>query len=211
MAILSSALAAAFFFFIADLVYAVDHYMVHHDRERYRATHGRHHRRYNGKKDAAQLDSYELSTYGSAAVMTMAITSVVSLMTGNPGFFIGAVLKFIHTLLFHVYQHGWWSAVPLRQQKLGAPKRSWLIASAKYHAFHHSHPDDRVFTYAESWAGFDRVLEALHPWLVRFTADGASHVRSESGAAALARSPNLATTRGQTFDARAPDVETTKR
>ena len=182
MTALTATLACAAFFFVADLVYAVDHYLVHHDRERYRVTHGRHHRRYNGRKDAAQLDAYELSTYGSAAIMTIAITSVLSLMTGNPGFLLGAALKFVHTLLFHLYQHRWWGAVPLRQQHLGAPKRTWLIASAKYHAFHHSHPDDRIFTYAESWAGFDRLLELLHPWLVRFTVDGAAHVRTAPGA-----------------------------
>jgi sterol desaturase/sphingolipid hydroxylase (fatty acid hydroxylase superfamily) len=181
MSAINTALACAAFFFVADLVYAIDHYLVHHDRERYRVTHGRHHRRYNGKKDAPQLDAYELSTYGSAAIMTIAITSVLSLMTGNPGFLLGAVLKFAHTLLFHLYQHRWWGPVPLRQQHLGAPRRSWGIASAKYHAFHHSHPDDRIFTYAESWAGFDRVLEILHPWLVRFTVDGAAHVRTAEG------------------------------
>ncbi|HSO34804.1 MAG TPA: sterol desaturase family protein [Labilithrix sp.] len=181
MSPLTTALACAAFFFVADLVYAVDHYLVHHDRERYRVTHGRHHRRYNGKKDAPQLDAYELSTYGSAAIMTVAITSVLSLGTGNPGFLLGAVLKFVHTLLFHLYQHRWWREIPLRQQHLGAPKRTWRIASAKYHAFHHSHPDDAIFTYAESWAGFDRLLELLHPWLVRFTVDGAAHVRTLEG------------------------------
>lgn len=187
MSALSTALAlgACAAFCIADLVYAVDHYLVHHDRHRYRLTHGRHHRRYNGKKDAAQLDAYELSTYGSAALMSVAITSVVSLMTGNPGFLLGAVLKFAHTLLLHGYQHRWWGEVPLRQQNLGAPRRSWLLASAKYHAFHHSHPDDRVFTYAESWSGFDRILELLHPWLVRFTVDGAAHLRTSEGARVL--------------------------
>lgn len=56
------------------------------------------------------------------------------------------------------------------------------MASARYHAFHHSHPDDRIFTYAESWAGFDRILELLHPWLVRFTVDRAAHVRTVQGA-----------------------------
>ena len=171
MRLLSIVLAAGLFAFVADFVYAVDHYLVHHDRTRYRITHGRHHRRYNGKKDAPQLDAHELSTYGSAALMSMAITSVVSLATGNVGFFLGAVLKLAHTLLFHVYQHRWWSSVPLRQQALGRPRRGWGIASARYHAFHHSHPDDEIFTYAESWAGFDRLLELLHPWLVRFTAD----------------------------------------
>lgn len=182
MSAINTVLACAAFFFVADLVYAIDHYLVHHDRERYRVTHGRHHRRYNGKKDAAQLDAYELSTYGSAAIMTIAITSVLSLTTGNPGFLLGAVLKFAHTLLFHWYQHRWWGEVPLRQQHLDAPKRSWLMASARYHAFHHSHPDDRIFTYAESWAGFDRILELLHPWLVRFTVDRAAHVRTVQGA-----------------------------
>ena len=189
MSLLTTALAGGAFFFIGDLIYAVDHYLVHHDRERYRATHGRHHRRYNGKKDAAQLDAYELSTYGSAAIMSVAITSVLSLMTGNPGFVIGAVLKFVHTLVFHLYQHGWWNQTPLRQQHLGAPKRSWLIASAKYHAFHHSNPEDEVFTYAESWAGFDRILELLHPYIVRFTVDGAARARKAKaeGAAPVLR------------------------
>lgn len=182
MALLSTALACGTFFFVADLIYAVDHYMVHHDAQRYRQTHGRHHRRYNGKKDAPQLDAYELTTYCSAALMSLAITSVASLMTGNPGFFLGAVLKFAHTLLFHVYQHGWWSEVPIRQQRLGPPRRTWGLASAKYHAFHHSHPEDAVFTYAESWAGFDRLLELAHPWLVKLTADGRSPSRRNEGA-----------------------------
>lgn len=172
MSVLSIGLAMFGFFFVGDLVYAVDHYLVHHDRERYKATHSRHHRRYNGAKDAPQLDAYELSTYGTAAIMSVALTSVLSLFTGNPGFLIAAVLKFAHTLLFHCYQHGWWGPVPVRKQDLGTPKRTWFLASARYHAFHHSHPDDPVFTYAESWAGFDRLLELLHPWLVRFTVDG---------------------------------------
>ena len=181
MSVLSVGLAAVSFFVVADVVYAVDHYFVHHDRERYKATHSRHHRRYNGAKDGVQLDAYELSTYGTAAVMSVALTSVLFLFTGNPGFLLAAVLKFAHTLLFHLYQHGWWGPVPVRKQELKAPKRTWLLASARYHAFHHSHPDDAVFTYAESWAGFDRVLEALHPWLMRFTVDGRAR-RASSGA-----------------------------
>jgi len=182
MSILNTALAALAFFFVADFVYALDHYLVHHDRERYKVTHGRHHRRYNGKKDAPQLDSYELSTYTTAAIVSWMLTSVLSLFTGNWGFLLGALLKYAHTLIFHVYQHGWWGPVPLRKQNLGAPKRTWLICSAKYHAFHHSHPDDAVFTYAESWGGFDRILEWAHPWLVRFTKDGQSHLRTDAGA-----------------------------
>jgi hypothetical protein len=52
--------------------------------------------------------------------------------------------------------------------------RGWGLARARYHAYHHARPDDgAVFTYAESWQGFDRLLERMHPWLVRFTADGA--------------------------------------
>ena len=113
--------------------------------------------------------------------MTVAITSIISLMTGNPGFLLGAALKFVHTLLFHLYQHRWWKDVPLRQQRLGPPERSWLLASAKYHALHHSHPDDHIFTYAESWAGIDRILEVLHPWLVRLSVDGAAHVHTLRG------------------------------
>ncbi len=182
MNVASIALATGGFFFVADLVYALDHYFVHHDRERYRATHSRHHRRYNGVKDAPQLDNYELSTYGSAAVVSIAGMSVLSLFTGNPGFFLGAVLKFAHTLLFHLYQHRWWGGVPLRKQGLGAPRRTWGLASARYHAFHHSHPDDAIFTYSESWAGFDRILEALHPWLVQFTADGRARRREAARA-----------------------------
>jgi sterol desaturase/sphingolipid hydroxylase (fatty acid hydroxylase superfamily) len=173
VSVASAGLAAFAVFFASDLVYTLDHYFVHHDRERFRRTHGRHHRRYNGRKDAPQLDAYELSTYGTAAMMSLCATSVLSLATGNFGFLAGALLKFAHTLLFHLYQHKWWGEVPLRAQKLGPPRRTWGIASAKYHAFHHSHPDDEIFTYAETWAGFDRLLEIAHPWLVRFTVDGA--------------------------------------
>jgi sterol desaturase/sphingolipid hydroxylase (fatty acid hydroxylase superfamily) len=171
--------AAAAFCVIADFVYVVDHYLVHHDRARYKVTHGRHHRRYNGVKDSVQLNGYELSTYSSAALVSMLGMSVLSLLSGNWGFLGGAVLKYIHTLLFHCYQHGWWGQVPLRKQQLGPPSRGWGISSARYHAFHHSHPDNPIFTYSESWSGWDRILEALHPWLVRHTVDGASHVRSE--------------------------------
>lgn len=178
---LSTILAAVAFFFVADMVYVADHYLVHHDRVRYKVTHGRHHRRYNGKKDGPQLDEYELSTYSSAALVSILGMSVVSLLTGNVGFFIGAVLKYAHSLVFHCYQHRWWSATPLRKQNLAAPTRTWGLASARYHAYHHSHPDEPVFTYAESWAGFDRILEALHPWLVRYTVEGVSHVRGEGG------------------------------
>ncbi len=170
-------LAIALVFFVADLAYVIDHYFVHHDRERYRVTHARHHRRYNGSKDAPQLDAYELSTYTSAAIVSVIATSALSLMTGNPGFVIGAALKYVHSLLFHLYQHGWWGALPLRKQGLGEPKRTWGFASAQYHAYHHSHPDAPVFTFSETWAGFDRILEIIHPWLVRFTKDGSAHVR----------------------------------
>jgi hypothetical protein len=180
---LSTILAAAAFCFIADLVYVVDHYFVHHDRARYKLTHGVHHRRYNGKKDGPQLDHYELSTYSSAALLSMMGTSVLSLLSGNWGFFAGAVLKYAHTLLFHCYQHKWWGEVPLKKQGIAAPRRSWGISSARYHAYHHSHPDEAIFTYSESWSGFDRILEALHPWLVRYTVDGKSHVRPDASLA----------------------------
>jgi hypothetical protein len=180
---LATIVAAFAFFFVADLVYVADHYFVHHDRARYKVTHGRHHRRYNGKKDGPQLDDYEFSTYSSAALVSILGMSVVSLLTGNAGFFLGAVLKYVHSLIFHCYQHGWWGATPLRKQGLAAPKRSWGMASARYHAFHHSNPDEPVFTYAESWAGFDRILETIHPWLVRFTVDGVSHARDRGLAA----------------------------
>jgi len=165
-------LATAVFLVIADAVYTVDHYFIHHDRERYRRMHSRHHRRYNGPKHAPQLDGYELAGYSSAALLSFLGVSVVSLVTGNWGFVLGAVLKYAHSLLFHLYQHRWWGDEPLRRQSLGAPARGWGIASARYHAFHHSHPDDALFTYAESWRGFDRILERLHPVLIRFTVDG---------------------------------------
>ena len=168
--------AAAVFFIAADLVYTLDHYFVHHDRERYRTGHSRHHRRYNVAKDAPQLDDYELSTYGSAALMSFAGMSTLSLLTGNWGFALGAVLKFVHSLLFHCYQHRWWSSTPLRKQNQQPPTRGWGLATAHYHAHHHAHPNDGVFTYAESWQGFDRILEWAHPWLVRFTKDGRARV-----------------------------------
>jgi hypothetical protein len=98
--------------------------------------------------------------------------SFLSLMTGNWGFLAGAVLKFLHSLVFHLYQHGWWSETPVRKLGFAAPKGGWGIASARYHAFHHSHPEEGVFTYAESWRGFDRLLEIAHPWLYLHTADG---------------------------------------
>jgi sterol desaturase/sphingolipid hydroxylase (fatty acid hydroxylase superfamily) len=153
-------------FFFADLVYALDHYLVHRDRARYRRMHGRHHKRYNGRKDAPQLDAYELTTYSSAAFMLTLGMSLFTLFTGNVGFLLGALLKWIHSFTFHCYQHGWWSTErTVRQLELGRPKRTWGLATAKYHAWHHSNPDDSPFTYAESWAGFDRILERVDPWL----------------------------------------------
>lgn len=173
MSLLTTMGAAALFFFAADLVYTLDHYLVHHDRERYRTGHARHHRRYNFAKNASpQLDDYELSTYGSAAVLSFVAMSTLSLLTGNWGFAIGAALKFVHSLLFHCYQHHWWGETPLRKQNLPPPKPGWGFASARYHAHHHAHPEDKkMFTYAETWQGFDRILELVHPWLVRLTAD----------------------------------------
>lgn len=167
-------------FIVSDLVYTLDHYLVHHDAARYRRTHARHHSRYNGPKRGAQLDGYEVSTYGSAALMSAMGTSVLTLLTGNPGFLLGAVLKFVHSLLFHLYQHKWWSQLSLRKQALGRPSGGWGLASARYHAYHHSNPDDLPFTYAESWRGFDRLLEWAHPWLVRFTADHADDSSPDS-------------------------------
>jgi hypothetical protein len=172
MPYLGTIAAAVFFFFCADLVYTLDHYLVHHDRERYRTGHSRHHRRYNFAKNAPQLDDYELSTYGSAALLSFVGMATLSLLTGNWGFAIGAALKFVHSLVFHCYQHGWWRKdMPLRDQKLPLPKRGWGLATAHYHAHHHAHPEHEVFTYSESWQGFDRILEWAHPWLVRYTKD----------------------------------------
>lgn len=165
-------------FFVADLVYTLDHYFVHHDRARYREGHGRHHRRYIGSKNAPHLDAYELTTYTSAAVVSIAGCATLSLLLGNWGLLGGAVLKYVHALLFHCYQHKWWTDVPLRRQSLEPPTRGWGIASARYHAHHHAHPEDeKVFTYTETWQGFDRILEWAHPWLVSFTKDGASPSR----------------------------------
>lgn len=172
MPLVSTALAAAAFFFFADLVYTVDHYLVHHDRERYKRTHARHHGRYVGKKDGPQLDAYEIWTYGRAALVSTGMMIGLTWLTGNPGFVAGAVLKFGHSLLFHLYQHAWWSEVPLRKQGLPRPHAGWGFASARYHAHHHGYPEDRIFTYAETWQGFDRILERMHPWLCRFTKDG---------------------------------------
>ncbi|MCC6623436.1 MAG: sterol desaturase family protein [Deltaproteobacteria bacterium] len=169
---LAGALAALLVFFLADLVYTVDHYLVHRDRRRYKVTHSRHHRRYNRAKDAPQLDAYELSTYTTAGVMLMLGASLVTLFTGNLGFFLGAVFKYAHSLLFHLYQHAWWGPVHVRKLMTAPPRRTWGIASARYHAWHHAHPDDGPFTYSETWAGFDRILELLDPWLSRHTVDG---------------------------------------
>lgn len=173
MELAPNGLALLVVFFVADLVYTVDHYLVHRDRERYRAGHGRHHRRYNRARAEAepQLDGYELATYSSAGVFLFAVASVLALVTGVWGFAAGALLKYVHSLVFHLYQHRWWGAVHLRKQALPAPRPHWGVASARYHAWHHSHPDDGPFTYAETWAGFDRLLERAHPWLETLTAD----------------------------------------
>jgi hypothetical protein len=175
---ISIALAIAAVFFVSDFVYALDHYLVHYDRERYKTTHIIHHVRYGGVRKGPHLDHSELSTYGTAAFMSLMPTSVLTLLTGNPGFFIGALLKFLHTLIYHHYQHGWWSEVNVKAQKQGKPKPTWGLAHAKYHAWHHSNPDDLPLTVSESWAGFDRILELLHPWLYRYvTVDGRKEMR----------------------------------
>ncbi|MDF1701248.1 MAG: sterol desaturase family protein [Planctomycetota bacterium] len=158
-------------FFVADMVYVLDHYFVHYDRDRYRKTHARHHRRYNGPKSGPQLDAFELSTYNSAAFGLLVAMSVLTLFTGNVGFVAGAALKWVHSLVFHCYQHGWWTGVSIRNVRPDRPPASWGLATASYHAWHHSNPNDTRFTFAESWAGFDRILEKLHPWLIRFTVD----------------------------------------
>jgi sterol desaturase/sphingolipid hydroxylase (fatty acid hydroxylase superfamily) len=165
------ATAAFAVFFVADLVYVLDHYFVHHDRERYRRTHARHHRRYNGPRDGPHFDEFERSTYNSAGLGLLLCMSVVSLFSGNAGFVLGGALKWVHSFAFHLYQHGWWTETPVGRLDLGRPRPTWGLASWRYHAWHHSHPASRPFTYAESWAGFDRILEVLHPVLVRMTAD----------------------------------------
>jgi hypothetical protein len=183
MSLLPQALAAAFVFAVSDLVYVLDHYFVHHDRERYARTHGRHHRRYNGPKDGPHLDRGERATYNSAGLASCVGASVLSLYTGNPGFLAGALAKWAHSLLFHLYQHRWWGEVPIVRQGVPRPGWRWGLATARYHAYHHAQPNDTRFTYAESWAGFDRLLEWAHPWLVRFTVDG-RRARLEGQAAA---------------------------
>ncbi len=172
MSYLGTIAAAGLFFFVGDLVYTLDHYLVHHDRERYRTGHSAHHRRYSTPKDGRpQLDEYELSTYSSAGLLSTVGMATLSLLTGNWGFAIGAALKFVHSLVFHCYQHGWWGLVPVRKQGLPVPKRGWGLSTAHYHAHHHAFPEDEVFTYSESWQGFDRILEWAHPWLVKYTVD----------------------------------------
>lgn len=171
--VLSIGAAVLFVFFLADLIYTLDHYLVHFDRERYKLTHAKHHSRYNGTKSGIHLNHYELSTYTTAAIVSLLVASVFTLMSGNVGFILGAVLKFIHTLLFHLYQHGWWGPVPVRQQHKKRPSPNWWgLVSAERHAFHHTHPNDAVFSFAESWSGFDRILEWAHPYIYRFTVDG---------------------------------------
>jgi hypothetical protein len=105
-------------------------------------------------------------------------SSVLSLFTGNPGFVLGAVVKYVHSLTLHLYQHHWWADTPVRQQCLGTPRSHWGLVSARYHAFHHSDPTDPVFTYSETWAGWDRLLELAHPFLVRLTVDGKERRRA---------------------------------
>jgi hypothetical protein len=183
MSLGSGLLAAGFVFFVSDLVYVLDHYFVHHDRERYVRTHGRHHRRYNGPKTGPHLDPAERATYNSAGLASGVGASVLTLYTGNPGFMVGALLKWAHSLLFHLYQHRWWGSVPIGKQGVPRPRARWGLATARYHAYHHTQPNDARFTYAESWAGFDRLLELAHPWLVGLTADG-RRARREGRAAA---------------------------
>ena len=164
--------AAVGVFVLADLVYVLDHYFVHHDRTRYARTHARHHRRYNGPKDGPHLDAGERSTYNTAGFASSFAAAALSLYTGNWGFAVGALVKWAHSLLFHLYQHHWWGATPVGKLPLERPRAHYGIASARYHAWHHAQPNDTRFTYAETWAGFDRILERLHPWLVRYTVDG---------------------------------------
>jgi hypothetical protein len=170
--------AVALFFFCADLVYTLDHYFVHHDHARYKGGHSRHHRRYNSARTERHLDNYEFTTYSSAALVSIAGMAAIALITSVWAFLLAAILKYVHSLVFHCYQHNWWSRIPVRRQGMLPPTRGWGIATARYHAHHHAHPDDAVFTYSESWQGFDRILEWAHPWLVRFTRDGAPRSRA---------------------------------
>ena len=171
--------------FLADLIFAIDHYLVHHDMKRYKRTHGRHHQRYFRAKNAPQLDAYELSTYNSAGFGYLILMSVVTLFTGNLGFVIGAAMKWTHSLTFHLYQHGWWSEkASVRKLGFDRPTRSWGLATARYHAWHHSDPSKKPFTYAESWAGFDRILETLDPWLKHLTVDARRRRRTQQTHAA---------------------------
>lgn len=181
--------AVAGVFLVSDLVYVLDHYFVHHDRTRYARTHARHHRRYSRPKDAPQLDAGERATYNTAGLASSLAGSVLSLYSGNLGFLLGALLKWVHSLLFHLYQHRWWGAVPVGSQGIPRPGARWGLAGARYHAFHHTQPDDRRFSYAESWAGWDRLLEWAHPWLVRLTVDARAGRRRSKRSPPGARAP----------------------
>ncbi len=163
MPILSTLAAVAGFFVVADLVYTLDHYFLHHDRARYERGHRRHHERYLAAKNAPQLDRYELATYTRAGVIAIAGMALLSWLVGNWGFMIGAVLKYVHSLVFRCYQHGWRSVEPVRQQGVPRPASGWGLASARYHAHHHANPDDLVFTYAESWQGVRSSARASGP------------------------------------------------
>ena len=157
-------------FFIADLIYTVRHYWVHHDARAYVREHKWHHGRYRGKQTGAVLDWSEFAVYTRSGVAMALLGGFLTWLSGEPGFLIGAVLKWIHNYVFHLYQHAWWGREP-DEWRRAPPRAGWGLASARYHAYHHRAARRRPFTYAESWAGFDRILERLHPLIVRFTPD----------------------------------------
>ena len=119
-------------------------------------------------------------SFSYASESAAAARAGVALFSGNVGFVLGAVLKYAHSLLFHLYQHRWWGEVPVRKVFPEPPRPTWGFASAHYHAWHHAHPESPIFTYAEHWAGFDRSLERLDPWLERLSSDAREARRRSS-------------------------------
>ncbi len=158
-------------FLAADLIYTVRHYLVHHDSDAYVRTHEEHHERYLGARDGLVLDAKEFWVYTRSGLIMAVAGLGLSLLTKEPGFAIGAAVKWAHNYLFHLYQHRWWGTDTGESFERRPVRAGWGMASARYHAFHHHAARSRPFTYAETWAGFDRLLELAHPWLLRWTAD----------------------------------------
>ena len=170
--------AAAGIFLLADFIYAMDHYFVHRNAMRYLAQHRPHHDFYADGRATPLFMPGEFARYTATGLATILVGALLWWQTGVIGFVIGGVLKFAHNYLFHMYQHHW---AYKEHDKNDAPMRAgWGIASARYHQFHHDHPNRRPFTYAETWAGWDRILEMADPVLSRVSAN---HRRARRNAA----------------------------